>query len=65
MTGKRGGECCRSEYEYRRNEYIPISYGIFTFWQENTFITLLLMMSLHYITNDVTNDIINLAQNYK
>ena len=24
----------------------------FAFWQENTFITPLLMMSLHYVTND-------------
>ena len=53
MTGKRGGECHRSEYEYCGNEYIPISYGIFAVWQENTFITPLLMTSLHYVTNNV------------
>ena len=55
MTGKRGGECCGSEYKYCRNEYIPSSYGIFIFWWENTFITPLLMMSLCYITNNVIN----------
>ena len=31
---EKGGECHRSEYEYCGNEYIPISYGIFAFWQE-------------------------------
>ena len=51
MTGKRGGECHGSEYKYCRNECIPISYRIFTFWWENTFITPLLMISLCYVTN--------------
>ena len=32
--GKGGGECHGSEYEYHGNEHIPISYGIFAFWQE-------------------------------
>ena len=36
-----------------RNGYIPISYEIFIFLWENTFITPLLMMSLHCIINDV------------
>ena len=53
MTGKGGGECYRGEYEYCRNGYIPISCGIFIFLWENTFITPLLMMSLHCVTNDV------------
>ena len=35
--------CHRSEYEYRGNEYIPISYGIFAFWWEKY---------LHYSTFD-------------
>ena len=52
--------CCRSEYKYHGNEYIPASYRIFTFWQENTFITLLLMMSLHYVTNDIINPCLKL-----
>ena len=47
--------CCGSEYKYCRNEYIPSSYGIFTFWWENTFTTPLLMMSLCYITNNIIN----------
>ena len=49
MTGKRGGECHGSENEYHRNEYIPISYGIFAFWQEKY---------LHYSTFD---DVITLC----
>ena len=53
MTGKRGGECHRGECEYCGNGYIPISYGIFIFFQENTFITPLLMASLCCIINDV------------
>ena len=53
MTGKMGGEYHRGEYEYHGNGYIPISYGIFVFLQENTFITPLLMMSLCCITNDI------------
>ena len=53
ITRKRGEECHGSEYEYHRNEYIPICYGVFAFWWENTFITPLLMMSLCYATNDV------------
>ena len=28
---EKGGECCRSEYKCCGNEYIPVSYGIFTF----------------------------------
>ena len=35
--------CHGSEYEYRGDEYIPISYGIFAFWQEKY---------LHYSTFD-------------
>ena len=54
MTGKRGGgECHRGEYEYCRNGYIPISYGSFIFLWENTFITPLLMASLHCIIDDI------------
>ena len=53
MAGKRVGECHRGEYNYCGNGCIPISYGIFVFLQENTFITPLLMMSLHCITNDI------------
>ena len=55
MTQERGRECYGSEYKYRGNEYIPSSYGIFTFWQENTFITPLLMMTLCYVTNNIIN----------
>ena len=53
MTGKRGGECHRGEYEYCGNGNSPISYGIFIFLWENTFITPLLMISLCYIIDDV------------
>ena len=52
--------CCKSEYKYCKNECIPVSYGIFTFWQENTFITPLLMMSLHCITNNIINPCLKL-----
>ena len=53
MTGKGGGECHGGEYEYCGNRYISISYGIFMFFWENTFITPLLMMTLHYVIGDV------------
>ena len=45
--------CHRGEYEYCRNRYTSISYGIFMFLQENTFITPLSMVSLCYIIDDV------------
>ena len=41
------------EYEYCRNRYISISYGIFMFLWENTFITPLSMVLLCYIIDDV------------
>ena len=47
--------CRGSEYKCHGNEYIPVSYGIFTFWWENTFITPLLMTSLGYVTNNIIN----------
>ena len=52
MTGKRGGECHEGEYEYCGNRYTSISYRIFMFFGENTFITPLLRASLHYIIDD-------------
>ena len=50
---EKGGECHRGEYEYCGNRYTSISYGIFMFLWENTFITPLLIASLHYIIDDV------------
>ena len=48
-----GYMCHGGEYEYCGNRYISISCGIFMFLWENTFITPLLMASLHYITSDI------------
>ena len=45
--------CHRGEYEYCGNGYIAISYRIFIFLQENTFITPLLMVSLCCIIDDI------------
>ena len=45
--------CHEGEYNYCGNGYISISYGIFTFLQDNTFITPLLMMSLCCVIKDI------------
>ena len=45
--------CHGGEYKYCGNRYISISYGIFMFLQENTFITPLLIVSLHCVIDDV------------
>ena len=53
MTGKRGGDVTEVNMNIAGMGTFLISYRIFIFLQENTFITPLLMASLHCIIDGI------------
>ena len=53
MTGKGGENVTEVNMNIMGMSTFLFPMEFFAFWQENTFITPLLMMSLCYITNDV------------
>ena len=61
MTGKRGENVTEVNMNIAGMSTFLFPMEFLHFGGKNTFITPLLMMSLHYITNDI----INLARNYK